>query len=281
MIVTKAMIIDGLRNLGFNEQSIVLVHCSLRSFGTVDGGALAVCQALLEVCGTMLLPAGTWDMTGIVPPPGLTRPNNASRAAPTWEAFDQTLERAVPFAPDLPIDRELGRIPETMRQHVPHTRSNHPLLSYLAVGQHAEVLVGAQRLDWPLGPIEALTKLGGDVLLLGVDHTANTTIHLAEQHVGRSRFYRYAKVANGVWAELPNIPGSSHRFGAIEPTLAEQTHEVMIGSCRARRITAADVFAAATRLVQADPAALLCDDGTCRCGAALQQRLIWMQKPRT
>lgn len=274
------MIIEGLRQLGLHERSLVLVHSSLRSFGTVDHGAVAVCQALLEVCGTVLLPAGTWDMTGIAPPPSLTRPHNASQAAPTWDAFDQALERAVPFAPDLPIDRELGRIPETMRQHVPHVRSTHPLLSYLAVGQHADALVGAQQLQWPLGPIEALIELGGDVLLLGVDHTANTTIHLAEQHLGRSRFYRHAKVATGVWAELPNIPGASHHFGAIEPVLVEQTHEVMIGDCRARRIQAADVYAAATRLIQADPAAILCDDVSCRCVAALQQRLTWLEKSR-
>jgi aminoglycoside 3-N-acetyltransferase len=78
------------------------------------------------------------------------------------------------------------------------------------------------------------------VLLLGVSHTSNTTIHLAEQYLGRSRFYRYAKSADGLWAELPNIPGASHEFDAIE----------------------------------ADPAGLLCtNDPTCRCAAALQQRM--------
>ena len=205
------------------------------------------------------------------------RPHNAALLAGSWEEFDAALRRAVPFAPDLPIDRELGRIPETIRQTFRSTpRSAHPLLSYLAVGRHAAEMMAAQRLDWPLGPIEALAALDGDVLLLGVDHTVNTAIHLAEQLLGRSRFYRYAKVAEGVWTELPNIPGHSHRFGEIEPELAPETREVMIGRCRARRIPLAAVLAAAERMIRRDPAALLCPAPECRCAAAFQQRRAWL-----
>ena len=134
-------------------------------------------------------------------------------------------------------------------------------------------MIGAQRLDWPLGPLEALAEREGDVLLLGVTHTSDTAIHLAEQHLGRSRFYRYAKVADQVWMELPNIPGQSHRFDDIEPALRPSTQEVMIGSCRAQRIPIQEVLAVAERLILANPAALLCDDPDCRCFAALQQRL--------
>jgi aminoglycoside 3-N-acetyltransferase len=275
-MVTEQMIADGLRALGLDVSSSVIVHASLRSFGTVEGGAEAVCRALVAVCGTVLLPAGSWDLTGLPAPPGLMRPHNAARSAATWAEFDAALVRAVPFAPDLPIDRELGRIPEAMRRSFPHRRGRHPLMSYLAVGRHADDLIAAERLDWPLGPIEALAALGGDVLLLGVDHTVDTAIHLAEQRLGRSRFYRYAKVADGVWMELPNIPGQSHRFGAIEPLVAAATAEVTIGLCRARRVAVATVLAAAERLIAADPGALLCEDATCRCGSALQQRLTWL-----
>src|SRR5439155_20017109 len=174
----------GLRELGLGESSAVIAHSSLRSFGPVDGGALAVCRGLVAVCGTVLLPAGSWELTGLPAPPGLVRPHNAALMAATWQEFDAALARAVPYADDLPTDREMGLIPEAMRRAFPHRRSSHPLMSYLAVGRHAEELVRAQRLDWPLGPIEALAELGGDVLLLGVSHTSNTAIHLAEQRLG-------------------------------------------------------------------------------------------------
>jgi aminoglycoside 3-N-acetyltransferase len=276
--VTRRQIVEGLDALGLSASSTVIVHSSLRSFGQVEGGALTVCEALIDVCSTVIMPAGTWDLTGIPAPPGLVRPHNAALAAATWDAFDAALTRVVPFAPDLPIDRELGRIPETLREAFPHHRGAHPLLSYVAVGRHAPELVAAQRLDWPLGSLEALADLGGDVLLLGVDHTTNTTIHLAEQRLGRSRFFRYAKAAPGVWMELPNIPGESHRFDAIASHLAGVTREVQIGVCRARCIAARDVLVATEALVTLDPAALLCDDPDCRCGAALQQRLSWLRR---
>jgi aminoglycoside 3-N-acetyltransferase len=275
-ITTEQELVDGLHALRLDDSATVIVHSSLRSFGHVDGGAIAVCRALVAVCGTVLMPAGAWDCTGIPAPPGLIRPQNAVHVAGTWEEFDAAVSHAVPFSPDLPIDRELGRIPETMRQSFTHQRGAHPLLSFLAVGRHAAELIAAQTLGWPLGPIEVLASLGGDVLLLGVDHTVNTAIHLAEQRLGRSRFYRYAKAANGVWMELPNIPGQSHRFNDIEPELAAQTQEVVIGCCRARRIAVCETLAAAERLIQEDATALLCPDPTCRCGAALQQRLAWL-----
>lgn len=149
-------------------------------------------------------PSGSWDLTGVPVPPGLVRPNNAVLAAESWADFDQQLARAVPYAADLPVDRELGRIAETFRLEFDHERGTHPLFSFLAVGEHAQLLIGERSLGDPLAPIEQLHRLDGDVLLLGVTHTSNTTIHLAEQQLGRSRFYRYAKAAEGVWMELPS-----------------------------------------------------------------------------
>ncbi|HEY6740618.1 MAG TPA: aminoglycoside N(3)-acetyltransferase, partial [Actinopolymorphaceae bacterium] len=69
-------------------------------------------------------------------------------------------------------------------------------------------------------------------------------------------------------------------FDDIEPELASVTTEVRIGSCRARQISVNDVLTSTDRVVRADPAALLCDDPSCRCGAALQQRLAALARER-
>ena len=276
--VTEAEIAAGLRRLGLDRTSDVIVHSSLSSFGQVDGGAEAVGSALVRVCGTVMVPAGSWDLTGVGAPPGLARPMNAFEPCATWEEFDKQLAGAVQFSPDTPIDRWLGVIPETMRLTQPHRRSTHPLFSYLAVGRAAEQLVGSQTMDHPLAPIETLGMLGGQVLLLGVTHTSNTTIHLAEQQLGRSRFYRYAKAGPGVWMELPNISGESHRFGRIEPALSSATRTTQIGACLARLVPIAAVLAVAQRLIRADPGALLCRTTSCRCWAAYEQRLAAIEQ---
>ena len=282
--VTQAEITNGLHDLGLDAASSVIVHSSLSAFGHVEGGASTVCAALREVCGTVLMPAATWDLTGIPAPPGLERPHNAVLMASSWPEFEEALATAVPFSLDLPIDRELGIVPETMRREHAPVRSAHPLFSYLAMGERANDLIAAQTPCDPIAPLALLNELGGYVLLLGVTHTSNTCIHLAEQRLGRSRFWRYAKVANGVWAEFPNIPGDSDGFDAIEPELSAVTREVRIGSCRARLVSVADVLATATRLIEADPAALLAPDPApdSRDAASLQQRLshIGADRPR-
>lgn len=271
---------DGLRRIGVDESPALIVHSSLRSFGGVDGGAAAVCEALTSACRTLLLPAATWDLTGVPCPPGLVRPHNSAAVSSSWDEFDAALARAVPYSTDLPIDRELGAIPEMIRTEVACARSYHPLLSYISVGPDASALVDAQRLDWPLGPLEVLAQMGGHVLLVGVSHSSNTVIHLAEQRLGRSRFYRYAKSADHVWCELPNVPGQSHRFDDIESALADSTRETLIGVSRVRLVGAEDVVTVATRAIEEDPGALLCeeiDESACRCAAAREQRLAMLK----
>ena len=147
LMVTESDIVHALRMLGLNGSSAVIVHSSLRSFGNVEGGAYTVCQTFLSIGATLLLPAGSWNITGIPAPPGLLRPWNAVGIAATWRAFDEAVSCAAPFSDHLPIDKELGIIPETMRRSFPHLRSRHPLMSYIALGTHAQHLIGAQRLD--------------------------------------------------------------------------------------------------------------------------------------
>src|SRR5512135_2550030 len=100
-MVVESDILQGLHALGLKSSSAAIVHSSLRSFGHVEGGAYAVCRALVSTGATLLFPAGSGDMSGVPAPPGLYRPNNAPPMASTWEEFDDALNRAVPFTDDL------------------------------------------------------------------------------------------------------------------------------------------------------------------------------------
>ncbi|SKC49355.1 aminoglycoside 3-N-acetyltransferase [Krasilnikoviella flava] len=266
--VTADDVAAGLRQLGLGRTSTVLAHTSMRAFGHVDGGAAAVARALVEVCGTVVVPADTWDQTGVPAPPGLERPWNAYWNAATWAELDEAVDRAAVFAPDLPVDREMGAVPEALRRGHPHHRTAHPLKGFVATGERAAEIVGGQTLDRPLAPVEAVGDAGGDVLLVGVGHTANTAIHVAEQHLGRARYFRYAKVGPRAWAELADLPGESHRFDGLEPALWPSTREVRVGRARLRRVGVAEVLAVTRAAIAADPRALLCDDPGCRCAAA-------------
>ncbi|HVX43732.1 MAG TPA: AAC(3) family N-acetyltransferase [Mycobacteriales bacterium] len=269
-------IVAGLRQLGLAGDATVMVHSSLSSFGHVAGGARTVIDALREVCGTVVMLAGAGDLTRVDAPPGLIRPNNAYFNARTWAEFDDWVVKATPYRPNLPVDRWLGRIPHTLVHEYPSRRGPHPLLSFAAIGRHENEVIDAESPTDCLGPLRAVHELDGYVLQLGVTHTTNTTMHVAEQKLGRSLFYRYALNADGLWCELPNVPGESHEFDRIEPHLAPHTRTVTIGACRARLTRSADVIETTMRLIEADARALLCADPACRCGAAYQQRLAYL-----
>lgn len=62
-LVLKADIAASLRELGLEPGDVVIVHCSLGSFGFVCGGAQTVIEALLERVGaegTVMMPAQSW-----------------------------------------------------------------------------------------------------------------------------------------------------------------------------------------------------------------------------
>jgi aminoglycoside 3-N-acetyltransferase len=80
----------------------------------------------------------------------------------------------------------MGIISEVVR-HVPGAiRSAHPALSFCAVGPNAEFITANHGLAFgfdEFSPLARLYELSARVLLLGVDHDRNTSIHLGEFRV--------------------------------------------------------------------------------------------------
>jgi aminoglycoside 3-N-acetyltransferase len=71
------------------------------------------------------------------------------------------------------------RMPGVLRSDSPH--------AFAAVGPHAAHITAPHPVDVPHGlnsPVGRVYELDGQVLLLGVDHGSNTTIHLAENMAG-------------------------------------------------------------------------------------------------
>ena len=108
------------------------------------------------------------------------------------------------FTPRMPADPLMGIIPETLRKHPRAKRSSHPIQSF--AGINAGKILAAQTMANPLSPLGALEERFGWVVLLGVDHTVNTSIHSAEKLAGRKQFVRWALTPKGV-VECPGFPG--------------------------------------------------------------------------
>lgn len=175
--LTATSLAEKLRECGLAEGQTVLVHMAMSKLGWVIGGAEAVIYALLSAVGE----TGTIMMTT----------NNGSNTDPSeWqhppvpEEWWQLIRDHTPaYNPLTTPTREMGTVPELFRNFPGAVRSAHPAFSLAALGPKADYLVADHALEEDAGdrsPLGKLYELDGHVLLLGVDHFNNTSLHLAE-----------------------------------------------------------------------------------------------------
>ena len=153
-----------MKHLGLSPGDSVLVHSSLSAMGWIEGGASTVVEALLMAVapgGTILFPT----LTGKASDSPQHRPCCDHRQRTTW----------------------CGAIPCAALPHPACHRSIHPTHAVAAIGPNAaQYTTGHPSALSPCGtgsPYTRLAEAGGHILLLGVNHTANTTFHTAEELV--------------------------------------------------------------------------------------------------
>lgn len=165
------------RALGIRSEMVLLVHSSLSAMGWVCGGGVAVITALQEVLGTtgtLVMPTHSTD---------LTEPSQWENP-PVPESWWSVIREKMPaYHPDLTPTRSMGVIAETFRKQKGVLRSAHPHHSFCAYGHQASTIADSHSLEFGLGedsPLARIYDLDGFVLLLGVGHDSNTSMHLAE-----------------------------------------------------------------------------------------------------
>jgi aminoglycoside 3-N-acetyltransferase len=274
-------LVVALGELDIHHTRPVIAHASLSAFGRVRGGAAAVVEALLYRFDTLVMPAFTYK-TMIVPrvaPPqtGMLKKGGINNGAPHSRARYTSHwgnQPAQAFHPALPIDRLIGAIPEALRQHPKAGRSTHPILSF--TGVNAWPILGSQSIEDPLAPIHMLTREDGVVLLLGVGHSVNTSIHYAERLAKRKQFIRWALTEDGI-AACPRFPGCSYGFDAIAPLLTEVTRWGQAGSALIQAIPLVALIRITQEIIKQDPLALLCSQPECGRCRAVREHVAWEQ----
>ena len=161
------MPVEELKALGVEPGAVLLVHCAFSRVAPAEGRPQALIAALRAAIG----PSGT-----------LVMPSMAD-------------DDDVPFDPSASSCRALGIVADTFWRMPGVLRSNNPH-AFAAHGPHAARITAPHPIDIPHGidsPPGRLYELDGQVLLLGVGHDCNTTVHAAE-HLARVR-YRLSKYA--------------------------------------------------------------------------------------
>lgn len=175
--VTTERIVEDLDELGVSAGDVLLVHSSLSALGWVAGGAPAVVDALMATLtdeGTLVMPTHS---------PQLSEPSDWENPPVPESWYEPVRESMAPYRPAVTPTRGMGAIPECFRDYPGVRRSRHPAHSFAAWGRHRDEVVEGHGYDYSLGedsPLARVYDLDGDVLLLGVGHDRNTSLHLAE-----------------------------------------------------------------------------------------------------
>lgn len=207
-----------LRALGVEPGMLVLAHSSLSALGWVSGGAQAVVQALMETLtdvGTLVMPAHS---------SGNSDPSHW-RNPPVPEDWWQIIRDTMPgFDRKVTPTRGMGAIAELFRTVPDVRRSDHPSCSFCAWGRYAHAVTADHRLDSRLGeesPLARVYDLDGRVLLLGVGHESNTSLHLSEYRTewpGRESVEQGAAVKMGdgrQWVKYRDVRFTDDDFAGI------------------------------------------------------------------
>ncbi len=194
--ITKDILVNDLLGIGLKAGDVVIVHSSLSKIGWVVGEQLTVIRALMEVLtkeGTLVMPTMS---TGNTDPTNWNYP-------PVPEDWKPIIRKEMPaYEAAITPTRGMGRIPELFRIMSNVFRSNHPQSSFAAWGKHAIEIVSEQKLESCFGhdsPLKKVCDLNGKILLIGVHHSSNTSLHYAE-----------------VLAELPNHPIQKQGVALLE-----------------------------------------------------------------
>jgi len=172
----------------------VVIHSSLSSFGNVEGGENTVIKAIQNSFKTVMMPAFCWD-SNTYPPKG----DRPFRNGCDYAFYDNWSKKDKPFIVQYAgIEKSMGIISKTFLSVKGVERSDHPWHSWACYGEYSDKIIENHSYETTNLPLERLLELDGHIVLIGVDLSSCTAIHIAEERVGRQPLIRWVVDKNGI-----------------------------------------------------------------------------------
>jgi aminoglycoside 3-N-acetyltransferase len=234
---------DELVELGISGDGVLVVHTAFSRFGGRAGAPADLIAALRMAAGAR----------GTVVMPSMSDDDE--------HPFDR--QRTPCIGMGIVADT-FWRIPGVSRSDSPH--------SFAAIGPHAAEITAPHPVDVPHGPdspIGRTHELDAEILLLGVGHDANTTVHLAETLAGvRYKVPKYVtEMRGGQLVRHPyyEIDHCCANFALLDSWLEARGRQQrgFVAGAPARLIGARDVVATALDHLRENETVFLHPPGVC------------------
>ena len=245
---SRDVLVRQLLDLGLQPGAVLLVHAAFSKVDPVEGGPSGLIAALRDALGA----GGTLVM-------------------PSMSSDDDN-----PFDPETTPCPDMGVVAETFWRSPGVLRSDSPH-AFAAIGPHADQITAPHPIDVPHGlgsPVGRAYELCAQVLLLGVGHDADTTVHLAENLAGvryrREKYVTILEDGKPVRFEYREIDHCCQNFALVDRWLDDnrlQRHGT-VGHGEARLVRSRDIVNVVTEHLPADETVFLhpggvdeeCDD---------------------
>jgi aminoglycoside 3-N-acetyltransferase len=248
---TRTQLVQQLLSLGVEPGGVLLVHTAFSQVRPIDGGP----PGLIDALETALGHAGTLVMP--------------SMADTDDEPF--RVEETPCLAMGVVADT-FRRLPGVLRSDSPH--------AFAARGPRAAEITAPHPLTIPHGPESPpgrLYELDAQVLLLGIGHDANTTIHLAENLAGvRYRRPIYSTVMTDgrpVRVDYSEVDHCCRNFALLDGWLEAEgaQRRGRVGHAKARLARSRDIVRVALARLRECETVFLHPQGVCaECDEARQ-----------
>ena len=235
--VSKDILVRQLLGLGVQPGAVLLAHTSFSKVRPVEDGPKGLIEALQAALGpegTLVMPSMTSDDD---------HPFDPKRTPCAWR----------------------GVVADTFWRLRGVLRSDSPA-AFAAIGPQATRIVAPHPVDLPHGldsPVARVCELDGQVLLLGVGHDADTTVHVAESLAGvRYRARKHVvllKDGKPTRFDYWEIDHCCQKFNLVDRWLDEKGLQSRgkVGNAEARLVRSRDVVAVVLERLNANETVFL------------------------
>lgn len=236
--VSKDELLHQLAELGVKPGGVLLVHTAFSKVKPIEDGPMGLIAALearLGPQGTLVMPSMSYDDEHVFDPAATSCREEVGVVADTF-----------------------WRLPHVLRGDNAH--------AFAASGAQAAFITGPSPLDVPHGldsPVGRVYSLDGQVLLLGIGHGSNTTIHLAEKLAG-VRYRMKARLTilkdgQPEWFEYEEINHCCQNFQRMDAWLDARglQRKGRVGCAEARLIRSRAIVDVAVEQLRLDETAFL------------------------